>query len=127
MVPAWRFLVDEDLPRSTAGVLRRAGYEAEDVRDVGLLGADDHRVFAYAQTHHAAIITTDTDFANVLRFAPGTASGIIVMRVPSELLTSSVNAELLRALREIAHEDLRGLLVIVEVGRVRPRRIRQVP
>jgi hypothetical protein len=36
-----RFLVDEDMPRSTARVLRGAGYEAEDVRDVGLRGHSD--------------------------------------------------------------------------------------
>lgn len=31
----WCFLIDEDMPRSTALMLRQAGYEAEDVRDVG--------------------------------------------------------------------------------------------
>ncbi|WP_334111040.1 DUF5615 family PIN-like protein [Thermodesulfitimonas autotrophica] len=36
-----RFLVDEDLPRSTAKALSAAGDEALDVRDVGLRGAKD--------------------------------------------------------------------------------------
>lgn len=37
----WRFSVDEDIPRSTAPMLRQEGYEAEDVRDVGLRGHSD--------------------------------------------------------------------------------------
>ena len=44
----WRFLVDEDMPRSTAVILRQAGYQAEDVRDVGLRGHTDEEIFAYA-------------------------------------------------------------------------------
>ncbi|MBC7348173.1 MAG: DUF5615 family PIN-like protein [Clostridia bacterium] len=39
-----RFLVDEDLPRSTARALSAAGYSVLDVRDVGLRGAKDTEV-----------------------------------------------------------------------------------
>jgi predicted nuclease of predicted toxin-antitoxin system len=31
-----RFLIDADLPRSVAEVIRRHGHEAIDVRDIGL-------------------------------------------------------------------------------------------
>ena len=34
-----RFITDEDVPRSTARVLRDAGFDAIDVRDVGLRGS----------------------------------------------------------------------------------------
>jgi len=43
-----RFLVDEDMPRSTAVALRTAGYTADDVRDVGLRGQRDADIFAHA-------------------------------------------------------------------------------
>jgi hypothetical protein len=33
-----RFITDEDVPRSPARVLRNAGFDAVDVRDVGLRG-----------------------------------------------------------------------------------------
>lgn len=33
-----RFITDEDVPRSTARVLRDAGFDAVDVRNVGLQG-----------------------------------------------------------------------------------------
>jgi predicted nuclease of predicted toxin-antitoxin system len=38
-----RFITDEDIPRSTARVLRDAGFDAVDVRDVGLRGKSDQK------------------------------------------------------------------------------------
>jgi len=43
-----KFLIDEDMPRSTARVLNEKNYEAVDVRDCGLRGKSDEEVFAYA-------------------------------------------------------------------------------
>jgi len=36
-----KFVIDEDLPRSTAKLLKANGFEALDVRDYGLRGKDD--------------------------------------------------------------------------------------
>ena len=41
-----KFLVDEDLPRSVAPLIRELGYDADDVRDVGLRGAPDSEIAA---------------------------------------------------------------------------------
>jgi predicted nuclease of predicted toxin-antitoxin system len=120
----WTFLVDEDMPRSTAVALRAAGHHADDVRDVGLRGCPDVEVFTYAQAHAAALVTADTDFANILRFPLGTHAGILVLRVPNELPTRQVNQELLNGLAALDDSDLAGMLVIVEVGRIRVRRPR---
>jgi len=43
-----RFLIDEALPRSIARELRAAGHEADDVRDIGLRGQRDERIFQEA-------------------------------------------------------------------------------
>ncbi len=118
----WTFLVDEDMPRSTARVLREAGYKAEDVRDVGLRGRDDQDVFAYAQTQDAVLVTADKGFGNVLRFPPGAHAGIVVLRVPDQLPTHRINEALLKTLADLEGEDLKGVLVVVVVGRTRIRR-----
>jgi hypothetical protein len=55
-------------------------------------------------------------------FPVGTHAGILVVRVPDELPTQTVNHEVLRALQDLESEDLVGLLMIVEVGRTRVRR-----
>ena len=116
-----RYLVDEDMARSTTAALRDAGYVVEDARDVGLRGQPDERVFAYAQARQAILVTADKGFANTLTYPLGTHAGIVV-RIPAQLPTRIVNQELLRALGALRHEDLAGALVIVELGRVRIRR-----
>jgi predicted nuclease of predicted toxin-antitoxin system len=118
----WRFLVDEDMPRSTAGALRGAGWAAEDVRDLGLRGHDDRAVFAHAQSESAILVTADKGFTNILRYPLGTHAGIVVLRLPTALPTRRVNDELLRALADLEGQDLAGVLVVVEPGRKRIRR-----
>jgi predicted nuclease of predicted toxin-antitoxin system len=117
-----RFLVDEDLPRSTARALEAAGYEALDVRDVGLRGKTDQQVFEYAQSLGAVLVSADKGFGNLLAFPPDTHHGIVLVRVPNELPTANLNAILIRSLDALQGEDLRGVLVVVESGRTRLRR-----
>lgn len=116
------FLVDEDMPRSLTKLLRAAGYEVIDVRDVGLRGHTDTEIFAYAQAEQAILLTADKGFANVLVYPPGSHAGIVVSRVPDTLPTALMNQEVVRALMKLAHQDLTGMLVIIEQGRVRIRR-----
>jgi predicted nuclease of predicted toxin-antitoxin system len=116
-----RFLVDEDLPRSTARALRDAGYLADDVRDVGLRGHSDAEIYERAQSIGATLVTADKGFGNIWQFPLGTHAGIVLSRVPDELPPARINQELLAALRDV-NEDLAGLLVVVEVGRYRIRR-----
>jgi predicted nuclease of predicted toxin-antitoxin system len=118
----WKFLIDEDMPRSTTAALREAGHSVEDVRDVGLRGRSDQEVFQYAQSQGAALLTADKGFCSIVRFPLGTHAGILVVRVPDELPTQTINHEVLRALKDLEGEDLAGLLMIVEVGRTRLRR-----
>ncbi|NJL06661.1 MAG: DUF5615 family PIN-like protein [Chloroflexaceae bacterium] len=115
-------LIDEDLSRSLAALLRQAGHTVEDVRDVGLRGASDTAVFAYAQATGATLITADKGFANMGLFPPGTHAGIIVSRIPDTLPTSVVNDEISAALGHLAGETLTGMLVVIELGRIRVRR-----
>jgi predicted nuclease of predicted toxin-antitoxin system len=117
-----RLLIDEDMPRSTAVALREGDHTALDVRDVGLRGHSDADVFAYAQAQDAILVTADKGFANVLSFPPGSHAGLIVLRVPNELPTRKVNELLLKALAQLEDEVLKGVLVIIEPGRVRIRR-----
>lgn len=120
----WRFLIDEDMSRTVAPFLRANGFDAEDVRDVGLRGRPDSDVFAYAQSSGATLISADKGFSNELAFPLGTHNGIIVVRVPNEVSNEYVNTELLRALNALQGDDLSGLIVIVESGRTRIRRPR---
>ena len=117
-----RSLVDEDLPRSLARELCAAGVEAEDVRDVGLRGRPDDEVFSHAVSRNLVLLTGDLGFGNVLRFPPGRHPGIGIVRYPNEIPTRVLNQAILDALKDLAEEEIRGNLLILEPGRIRLRR-----
>ena len=60
-----RFLVDAQLPPALARWLVERGYVAEHVFDLGMAGADDREIWAYASRVGAVIITKDEDFPSV--------------------------------------------------------------
>jgi predicted nuclease of predicted toxin-antitoxin system len=90
-----RFLIDEDMPRSLAEVLRAKGFEVLDVRDCGLncglRGGSDDEIFEFAQKERAIILTGDTGFGNLLRFPLGSHCGIVIANFPNEISTAGLN------------------------------------
>jgi predicted nuclease of predicted toxin-antitoxin system len=117
-----KFLVDEDMPRSTATVLREMGFEVLDARDCGLRGKSDDEVFDRAQKEDATILTGDVGFANLLHFPTGAHAGIIVARFPNEISTSELNSQLKKALETFVPAEFKGSLVIIEPGKIRIRK-----
>lgn len=117
-----KFLVDEDLPRSVASLIRELGHDAEDVRDMGLRGAPDSQIAAHAQTNKLCLVTADRGFANLYQYPPRAYAGIVVLDLPARA-TSPIILKLLReffAQSELIN-DLPGRLAIVAFGRVRLR------
>jgi predicted nuclease of predicted toxin-antitoxin system len=117
-----RFLVDEDLPRSVAALIRSYGHEALDVRDVGLRGATDQQIAAYARSQQLALVTGDLDFADVRNYPPRDFAGLVVLRLPRDATARFI----VRLLDEFLQQRsvitrLSGKLAIVEPGRVRLR------
>ena len=117
-----KFLVDEDLPRSTAHLLREMGFVALDVRDCGLRGKSDEEIFEYAQKENAIILTGDRGIGSILRFTPGTYYGIVIAHFPNELPVSKLNTQIKNALNQLTEDDLDGSLVIIEPTKIRIRR-----
>ena len=114
------FITDEDVPRSTARVLSNAGFDAVDVRDVGLRGRSDAEVFEYAQRENRLLITSDMGFSNILNFPPSKNHGILVVRVPDSESIDTFNHEVLRAVQEVGENSFHHL-AIIEIGKVRLR------
>jgi predicted nuclease of predicted toxin-antitoxin system len=102
--------------------LRAAGFEAKDVRDVGLRGHSDQEVFEAAQSRRLILLTADLDFSNTLRFPLGQHHGIFVARFPNDISSETLNRAILNAAQDLAAEDVRGAIVIIEPGRLRLRR-----
>lgn len=116
------FLIDADLPRPTADLVRSLGHRATDVRDIGLGASPDHLIAAYAHTHSLCLLTGDFDFADVRRYPPEFFSGIVVFVFPNDANRDTI-LNLIQAFfkdRAIL-EKLPGRLAIAEPGRVRLR------
>ena len=86
-----KFVIDEDMPRSTSKVLKDCGYGVKDIRDYGLRGAKDEEVYQFAQENQSALLTGDMCFGNILRFPVGRHFGIVVAHFPSEMTTFEIN------------------------------------
>jgi predicted nuclease of predicted toxin-antitoxin system len=63
-----KFVIDEDMPRSTARALAERGFECLDIRDYGLRGKSDKEIFEFAQREKAILLTGDMGFGNILFF-----------------------------------------------------------
>lgn len=62
-----RFLLDEMLPRRTAGELSDRGHDALCAADAGLAGSPDNEVFGYAVAEDLVIVTENVaDYAALL-------------------------------------------------------------
>ena len=116
------FLIDADLPRSLKPLIERYGHDATDVRDIGLGGAKDPPIAAYAQSHNICLMTGDFGFADIRNYIPSTYAGIVVLELPRNA-TASFIVQLVESLLQQPEvvEKIPGRLAIVSAGRVRLR------
>jgi predicted nuclease of predicted toxin-antitoxin system len=117
-----KFVIDEDMPRSTAAALIEEGYAVKDVRDHGYRGSGDAKIYSFAQDEEAILLTGDLGFGNILKFPLGHHFGIVVARFPNEMRPREINKEILDGLRDLRNSDFKGNLRILERGRIRIRR-----
>lgn len=75
-----KFKVDENLPVEVAKLLNQAGYDALTVYDESLVGEKDPQIASACQLEKRALITLDTDFADIGAYPPGDFPGFIVLR-----------------------------------------------
>jgi len=114
-----RFVIDEDMPRSTGKLLKSHGYEVEDIRDFGLRGAKDEDIFRFAVDKQAVLVTADLGFGNILHFPLGSHFGIAIIHFPNETSNNDINRELLERISELSDEDIHGHLIVIEPGKIR--------
>ncbi|HEY7343419.1 MAG TPA: DUF5615 family PIN-like protein [Ktedonobacterales bacterium] len=117
----WFFLVDENLSRLLASLLRTAGYQAEDVREVGLGAHPDADVWRYAQGQARIIITQDSDFADIRAYPPPHA-GIVIADLPDRLVIAAKMQVILDGLASLVGQSLANAIVTIAPGKVRVRR-----
>jgi predicted nuclease of predicted toxin-antitoxin system len=114
------FKIDENLPAEAGEVLRDAGHDAVSVLDQRLGGRADADIAAVCKAESRALVTLDTDFANILAYPPAEFAGIVVLRTDDQ-----AKPTVLRLVRQVLQtlkgEPLEQRLWVVEPGRIRVR------
>jgi predicted nuclease of predicted toxin-antitoxin system len=75
-----KFLLDADMVRSSADIVRSIGFDVSDVRDLGMRYAEDEKIITFALKTGRIIITRDLDFGSVIRYP--NHPGAIILRLP---------------------------------------------
>jgi predicted nuclease of predicted toxin-antitoxin system len=88
-MPEPKFLLDADMPRSSAEVIRALGYDVSDVRDLGMRYVEDRVIIEYAQKSGRIVVTSDLDFGSILQYP--NHPGAIILRLPSEYTAREIN------------------------------------
>jgi predicted nuclease of predicted toxin-antitoxin system len=88
-MPEPKFLLDADMPRSSADVIRSLGYDVRDARDLGMRYAEDRAIIEYAQKSGRVVVTRDLDFGSILQYP--NHPGAIILRLPSEYTARKLN------------------------------------
>jgi predicted nuclease of predicted toxin-antitoxin system len=114
-----KFLLDADMPRSSAVAIRSLGFDVEDVRDLGMRYAKDQEIIDFALDKGRVVITRDLDYGEILRYPQH--PGAIILRLPTGFVAKEVNEALLDFLRSAEDDVLQHAIIIVELGRYRRR------
>jgi len=115
------FLVDENVPPKIVEFLRSKNYKVKYAGEVGLSGAPDDEVIAYALKEGLAIVSFDKHFANILLYPPSAYSGIIRINIHPPVL-KDVIAAFEEFFKKFDVSDIRGALIILERDGFRVKR-----
>jgi len=114
------FKVDENLPVEVADLLRQVGYDAVTVFEQHLEGSPDSDIASVCQEEGRALITLDTDFADIRAYPPAQFPGLIVLRLHRQDKPHVLEV-VERLMLLLSSEPLEHLLWIVEETRLRIR------
>ncbi len=115
-----KLVLDQGLPRGAVEELRKHGFDALHVGDLGMATASDDEIVEYAQREDAIIVTLDADFHALL--ARSNAASPSVVRLRTEGLRGAELAALLVRVIPLCDADLRtGAMVTVDDRSVRVR------
>ena len=110
--------LDENFDARLVPLLSADGHDVDTVRSEGLSGKDDEAIYAASRTNGRVLITLDLDFSNPFHFPPDETEGIIVFRVQRPVLPV-IQATLVSVLPQLKTQPLKGMLWIIEPGRIR--------
>jgi predicted nuclease of predicted toxin-antitoxin system len=115
-----RLLLDENLSPLQAAALRQDGHDAVSIVEMGLSGAPDPQVRAFAIQENRILVTMDADFADMLRFPPAGTPGVIRLKIhpPTE---AAIRVQIQRTLQVLKDTSIAGCLAVSHGDMIRIR------
>jgi predicted nuclease of predicted toxin-antitoxin system len=110
--------LDENLPLRLASLLRESGHDLHTLRDEQLTGRADVEIWQAAQKESRFLITQDLDFSDIRKFAPGSHSGILLVRLHSPNRKSLI-ARIQELFAEENVADWAGCFVVATERKIR--------
>jgi predicted nuclease of predicted toxin-antitoxin system len=98
-----KFLVDHQLPPALARFIATQGHQAEHVRDLGLMEADDTVIWKHASARDLVIVSKDEDFT-FLAGVPGGTGKLVWVRIGNcrkQVLLEAFRIQLPRMVSEL--------------------------
>ena len=114
-----KFKLDENFGTRTQQLFRAAGHDIATVSSQHLCGVEDARLYEVCKLEGLCLVTLDLDFADIRRFPPQHAAGVVILRLPRNPTLPVVESLVRDLLRVTGERPLAGRLWMVEPGRIR--------
>ncbi len=121
-----KFKLDENFDVRLVPLLADGGHDVDTVPAEKRSGRADEVIYEVCRATGRTLITLDMDLASPFRFPPEPTEGIVVVRPPRPILPA-IRATLVSGLDELRSRPLKGMLWIVEPGRIRVYDARENP
>ena len=117
-----KLIIDQGMPRTTAALMREAGYDTIHVGEVGMALASDREILRRAQDEDRVVVTLDGDFHAILTLSRASLPSVIRVRIEG-LRGEELARLLLLAIPGLEHDLEAGAVVTVQPRRLRVRRL----
>jgi predicted nuclease of predicted toxin-antitoxin system len=118
-----RFLLDQNISILVAEPLRDGGHDPIHVRDLGLQRATDQLVLEAARSQDRILISSDTDFGQLLAASTARKPSVILLRHRGVRDAAGQANLVLANLDQVAADLDAGAIVVIEELRIRVRRL----
>jgi predicted nuclease of predicted toxin-antitoxin system len=116
-----KFLLDQNVSPALVGLLTDADHLAEHVRDLGMREAPDDVVLAAARLSDAVLISSHTDFGELLARSNANEPSVILLRRQEGRRASEIASLIVANLQAVADDLASGAIVVLDDDRVRIR------
>ena len=122
-----KFLLDQNVSPALVGLLADADHLADHVRDLGMREAPDDVVLAAARDADAVLISSDTDFGELLARSNANEPSVILLRRQEGRRANEIASLIVANLQAVADDLASGAIVVLDDDRVRIRSLSLQP